>query len=138
MGSWGLGTFDDDIACDWLEDLHDSDPIAFFTQCLDLTGHDDLEYLACVGVVCTAEILHAVLAEPREGLPAVARQWIGAHRQLEALPLAAAAISGLRRVICPSSEMHQLWEDNEKMHDAWMRQIKDLLTRLEATMARNA
>jgi hypothetical protein len=138
MGTWGLGTFDDDIACDWIEDLHDSDAIAFFNQCLDLTGHEDLEYLACIGVVCTAEILHGVLAQPREGLPEAARQWIDNHKHLNVAPLAAEAILGLRRVICPSSEMHQLWEDNEEMYDAWMRQIKDLLSRLETTMAERA
>ncbi len=69
MGTWGLGTFDDDIARDWLEDLHDSDPVAFFRHCLDLTGHDDLEYLACVGVVCTAEIIQGLVANHARGFP---------------------------------------------------------------------
>lgn len=138
MGTWGLGTFDDDLACDWLEDLYDSDAIAFFDQCLDLTGHQDLEYLACVGVVCTAEILHGVLAEPREGLPEVACQWIEGHKRMDVRHWVTQAISGLQRVIDPGSEMHQLWEDNDEMYEAWMSQITDLRSRLAAMTARKA
>ncbi len=135
MGTWGLGTFDDDIACDWLEDLHDSDPIAFFTECLDLSGLDFLEFLACVGVVCTAEIFHGLLIGPRDGLPHEAHQWISDHRNLSVSPLVPAAIRGLRCVMGPDSEMHQLWEDNEDLYRDWFTQISELLTRLEAKMA---
>lgn len=138
MGTWGLGTFEDDIACDWLEDLHDSDPIAFFTHCLDLTGHDYLEFLACVGVVCTAEVLHGLVCQPRPGLPSTVHAWIDHHKTLNVTPLMPAAIAGLHRVISPKSQMYDLWEDDAVRFDDWKRQIGDLLNRLEHALAENA
>mgnify|MGYP001816227907 CR=1 FL=1 len=137
MGSWGLGTFEDDIACDWLEDLHDSDPIAFFVQCLDLSDLQYVQFLACVGVVCTAEIIHALLCEPRNGLPESAHQWLGAHQGLHVLPLIPDTIAGLRRVMGPDSEMRELWEDNQELYEDWMIQISDLLKRLESALTGN-
>jgi len=137
MGSWGLGTFEDDIACDWLEDLQESDPIAFFEQCLDLSDHQYVEFLACVGVVCTAEIIHSLISEPRTGLPEAAHQWLGEHRRLNILPFIPDAIAGLRRVMGPDSEMRELWEDNDAMHCDWMIQMRDLVKRLESALASN-
>lgn len=138
MGTWGLGTFEDDIACDWLEDLHDSDPIPFFAHCLDLTGHDYLEFLAGVGVVCTAEMLHGLACGPRPGLPSDAQQWIDKHQGLNVAPLMPAAIAGLRRVISPQSQMREMWRDDAVRFDDWMRQLKDLLQRLEHAHAESA
>ena len=137
MGTWGLGTFDDDIACDWLEDLCESDPRAFFAHCLDLTGLDDLEYLACIGVVCTAEMIHAVLRTPREGLPEFACQWAARHADLNFLPMVPDAIRGIDRVLEPQSEMHQLWEDNEEMYDCWKCQVQDLHRNLQSILVEN-
>ena len=137
MGSWGLGTFEDDIACDWLEDLQESDPIAFFAHCLDLSDLQYVEFLACVGVVCTAEIIHALICEPRTGLPAAALQWLGEHQGLNVVPFISDTITGLRRVLGPDSEMRELWEDNDAMHDAWLIQMSDLLKRLESALASN-
>lgn len=131
MGTWGAGTFDDDIACDWLEDLFDSDPIAFFRQCLDLTGIRHLEHLACIGVVCTAEVIHAHVCKPRSGLPEVVDLWVDEHRSLDLTPLVPHAVSSLRRVIDPDSAMHQMWDDSQAMYRQWLDHILELLRRLE-------
>ncbi len=130
MSAWGTGTFDDDFACDWLEDLGDSDPIAFFEHCLDLTGQDDLEYLACVGVVCTAEMIHAICCGRRDELPQPAGQWLRDNRALPVGRLVPAAIGGLRRVLGHQSEMRDRWEDNEELFDSWIAGITDLVDRL--------
>jgi hypothetical protein len=138
MGTWGLGTFEDDIARDWLEDLYDSDPFAFFSHCLDLTGHDYLEFLACVGIVCTAEVLHGLVCGPREGLPSGVHDWIDSHNTLNVTHLMPTAIAGLRRVIGPDSQMRDLWEDDASRFDDWKQQVGDLRNRLELALAKNA
>jgi hypothetical protein len=119
-----------------LEDLHDSDPHAFFVHCLDLSGIDDLPYLACIGVVCTAEMIHALLCRYRPGMPPWAGPWIAAHRNLVVRPLVPAAIAGLRRVLEVDSEMHQRWQDNEEFYDCWLEGVNDLLERLEKVATR--
>lgn len=127
MGSWGPRTFEDDLACDWLEDLLDSDPIAFFDHCLDLTGLDSLGMLACIGVVCTAEMIHGLLCEPRVGLPEAARRWLDRHQSLanEAMQLVPVAVSGIDRVLKPDSAMHLQWEDAGEL-DHWQREVTSL------------
>ncbi len=132
MGPWGLGTFEDDVACDWLEDLGDSDPIEFFRVCLDLTDQGDLDYAACVGVVCTAEMVLALLREPREGFPDSASSWLRDHADLPVAPFLPQTVSGLYQVMAEQSEMHQLWEDNRERYGQWKRRMHDLIDRLEA------
>lgn len=127
MGSWGPRTFEDDLACDWLEDLLDSDPIAFFDHCLDLTGLDSLGMLASIGVVCTAEMIHGLLCEPRDGLPEAARRWLDRHRVLAnlAIPLVPTAVAGIDRVLQPDSAMHLQWDDADDL-ESWQREVTSL------------
>ncbi len=132
MGPWGFATFDDELACDWLEDLFDSDPVAFFEQCLDLDGLEYLEYLAGIGVVCTSELVHGLHDRPREGLPEPVLVWIEAHRALPVARFLPSAIEAMRRVIGPDSEMRERWEDNEQWGDEWFRHTADLLRCLES------
>ncbi|MEM1068528.1 MAG: DUF4259 domain-containing protein [Planctomycetota bacterium] len=132
MGTWGIKSFEDDVAVDWLEDLYDSDPEAFFRHCLDLTGHDYLEHMACIGIVCTAEMLHGLLLEPRAGLPDTAMEWFEQHRELDVQPFVPDAINGLNRVIGPQSEMTELWQDDGDRFGEWQAHIQDLIVRLQA------
>ncbi len=135
MGTWGPGTFDDDIACDWIEDLYDSDPIAFFIACLNLDGIEIPEQLACVGVACTAETLHALVCGPRDGLPEALHQWREDHRELDVRFMLPSACDGLRRVLDPRSAMHVMWADNQPMYGEWLEKTEDLLSRLDAAVA---
>ena len=130
MSSWGVGTFDDDIACDWLEDLFESDPVAFLWHCLDLSGHEYLEHLACVGVVCSAEIVLGLCAEPRPDLPDAVYAWLNRHGSVSGEVFLPATLSGLRRVVGPNSEMRERWEDHADWRDNWKSAMSDLERRL--------
>ena len=132
MSAWGVGTFEDDIACDWLEDLHESDPLAFLQHCLDLTGHEYLEYLACIGVVCSAELVHGLHASPRAGLPSSFNTWCREHRDMNVTEMLPDAIAGLRRVLGPESEMRERWDDNEELSEPWHQNARGLLQLLLA------
>ena len=136
MGSWGPATFEDDIACDWLGDLHESDPIAFFVHCLDLEDLQYVEHLACIGVVCTAEMVHSLTCQPRAGLPEVAYRWLKENQGLDVVRLIPDTIAGLHRVLGPDSEMHEMWEDSGHLH-IWEAKTSDLLRRLESVLANN-
>ena len=131
MSSWGYRTFEDDIACDWFEDLYDSDPIAFFVKCLDLEGRDDLDFLACIGVVCTAEILCGVTKQPRIGIPDRAVRWCVEHRDLRCRYLIPRAIKGMKLVLADRSEMWVRWEDDEERFNDWKKHQQELLQCLE-------
>lgn len=133
MSSWGHRTFDDDIALDWLEDLHESEPIAFFRHCLDLTDQQDLCFLACVGVVCTAEVIHAIIATPRLGMPVSAKEWCCNQESIQqsATELVPQAITALDRVLQDSSEMWVRWSDLGETHfGTWHSEVDALRTLL--------
>ena len=134
MSSWGFRTFEDDIACDWLEDLHDSDPIAFFVKCLDLSGLDYLDFLACVGVVCTSEMLRVVVSGPQPGLPEIARQWCEEYRELNCQSLLPQAVAGMKRILKPHSEMWVRWEDHDELFEFWLSHQKELIRDLQAAI----
>lgn len=127
MAPWGFETFQDELACDWLEDLFDSDPIAFLTHCLDLERLDYIEYLAGIGVLCSAEIIHGLCAQPRVCLPRLAQDWLVTCQDLDVSNLLPAAIAGMDRVIGTKSEMRERWEDNEQWSDEWFRHQAELL-----------
>ena len=132
MGPWGFRTFEDELACDWLEDLFDSDPVLFFRHCLDLRGLDYVEYLAGIGVICTSEMVHAICDRPRNELPPAAHSWLQQHHRLDVVNLLPDAIAGLRRVLGPESELRQRWEDHDQWGGHWKRCNRDLLRRMES------
>ncbi|MCH1439946.1 MAG: DUF4259 domain-containing protein [Rubripirellula sp.] len=131
MSSWGYKTFEDEIACDWLEDLHDSDPIAFFVKCLDLTGLDHLDFLACIGVVCSAEMLCGIKSGPRLGLPNAAARWCEQHHDLNCDFLIPRAIDALKLVLTDRSEMWVRWDDEAGQFDSWLEHQQELIEVLE-------
>jgi hypothetical protein len=135
MSSWGHRTFEDDIALDWLEDLYESEPLAFFRHCLDLSDQRELSFLACVGVVCTAEMIHAILGEPRSGMPEAGRVWVGEQDGIEAtlVGLVPMAITSLDRVLDQTSEMSVRWLDAGQSHyGTWADEVAALKAQLSA------
>jgi Domain of unknown function (DUF4259) len=136
---WGIGPFDDDLAADWLEDLNDSDPIAFFQHCLDLSDTDDLHYLACIGVVCTAAMLAGLVSQRfRSTLPETALAWIANHQHLqsEVPPLARQAIMGLGQVLSIDSEISVRWEDRgADQYEQWHQGIEQIAAELRIAVS---
>ncbi|KAA1258478.1 hypothetical protein LF1_09980 [Rubripirellula obstinata] len=133
MSSWGHRTFEDDIALDWLEDLYESEPLAFFRHCLDLTDQEELSFLASIGVVCTSEMIHSILSEPRSGMPEAARVWVADQEDIEIAlrGLIPDAIEALDRVLCPSSEMTIRWQDAGETHyGTWYGEVESLKNQL--------
>lgn len=133
MSSWGHRTFEDDIALDWLEDLYESEPLAFFRHCLDLSDQQELSFLASVGVVCTAEMIHSILSEPRSGMPEAARVWVAEQEPNETAlrGMVPIAIEALDRVLCKTSEMTVRWRDAGETHyGTWFGEVELLKTHL--------
>ncbi len=135
MGAWGSGPFENDDACDWLDELADSG-VAALRAALALA--DDAEYLEAPDgsvIVAAAEVvaqmgvdtdddddddddddapdeLVAFLADCGPPPPA----------------LVAAARAALDRVTADESELRELWQDAEG--GAWQAAIDDLKRRL--------
>ena len=133
MSSWGPRSFEDDFACDWLEDLHESDAFSFFAHCLDLSDQEELNFLACIGVRCTCEILVAVIDEPRPGMPEKALRWTQENSTLatELKALMPHCLESIDRVLLSGSAMQLKWHDAGPVHyEIWCDEMSDLRQRL--------
>ena len=105
MHPWGILTFEDEIACDWIEDLNDSDPVVFLAHCLDLGNAKSLNYLACVGVLCTAELIIAGFVPNNRVHPRSIQRWITENPEVDLKAFTLQAIAGLRKVLNRQPEL---------------------------------
>ena len=132
MHPWGIETFRDEIACDWLEDLFDSEPVAFLAQSLDLGDAPDLHYLACTGVLCAAELIHAKHSHNNSRIPEILKNWIRRQQELDLSHFILPAMNSLRQVLTSDSELPERWRDNERDGDLWLRHKLKLVDLLES------
>jgi hypothetical protein len=139
MGAWGIHTFEDDHNADWLDALIENEqPLAFFRECLDLEGIDELEYMHGTGVLCPAVMIDALLHGPTADLPREALEWLEKHKKLKVARLLPKAIAGLDRLLDDTSEMNELWKDNEELYPQWRKRILALRRRLKKAAAPKA
>lgn len=128
MGAWGPGSFDNDDALDWLDDLVDgaSDAIR---AALEATDAEYLEAPDASSALAAAEVVAAAAGRPAADLPGEVSEWLEEHgtRQAAALaPLARRAVERVRR----DSELKELWEEGDPSE--WLAAVDGLLERLPA------
>lgn len=120
MGTWGIKTFEDDTACDWIYDLEESDGLEFLRASLNPAEEGGyLRFMSCVPILCASEVIHGILFGPREGLPEDAIKWIGENKGLDVAGLRALCVEKIGRVLGENSELNELWEENEEEYASW-------------------
>lgn len=133
MGAWGSGPFENDDACDWLDELADSG-VAALRAALALA--DDAAYLEAPDgsvIVAAAEVVAqmGVDADDTDTDDDDAPDELVAFLADCGPPppaLVAAARAALDRVTADESELRELWQDAEG--GAWQAAIDDLKRRL--------
>lgn len=135
MGAWGTGSFENDAAVDWLNELEHSDGLNPVTEALAFVANLDLdEYLEvdeASAAVAAAEIVAALHGHPTYNLPERAQEWLAAHRFEVARDPVNLAVKAVSRVKA-DSELKELWDESPDVSD-WFAKIDDLLDRLNQT-----
>ncbi len=127
MGTWGINTFEDDTACDWIYSLQEADGLDFLQASLNREEEGGyLELEACVSILCASEIIHGILVEPREGVPEDAINWIDENKELDVAGLRELCVEKIDRVLAGKSELNELWEGNEEEYPEWKAKVTDL------------
>lgn len=128
MGTWGYQTFEDDTACDWLDDLVQSNGTAFLEQSLqiDAGDEDDLDSEGAVNILAAAEIIYALLNGSQRELLEEARQWIAANQSLDVACLKPVCERQLGRVLSDRSELRQRWQENKELYPTWKTSVESL------------
>lgn len=129
MGAWGLQSFDNDDALDWLAELTESTDLSVLTAALEFEENYIESPEAC-NALAASEVVLALLGKPRCELPQEAQEWVESN-PLDAKPLIASAKQALTLVLGENSELKELWQESDQFV-AWQQDVQDLLSRLKA------
>ena len=134
VGTWGVGSFENDAAADWLAILPDALPRTLsltFRTVIAIEPDLYLEERDASEGVAAAEVVAAMRGHP--GPAAMGRsevvEWAQEHTDWVHPDLVREAIAAVERVRS-SSELRDLWSNTEHF-SRWLAQLEDLLTRLQ-------
>lgn len=135
MGTWGIGSFENDDAADFMIDVLDSGDLALVHEALDnvLTSTEYVEASDAVLAIVAAEIVAAAAGRPtlaaqqQDGLAA----WLARIRPTITAGLATQARQALTRLLGDHSELRDLWEETDDIH-AWRAVVTELRHQLDA------
>ncbi len=135
MGAWGIGTFENDDAVEWLDELQASADHAVLQSAFEGTENGD-EYLEApqgIHILCAGEIIAALQGQSASDLPEEARDWVQEHKSLDVSSLIPIAIRKIDQVLDTGSELRELWQENEADFPAWSESVSSLQARLSLT-----
>lgn len=135
MGAWGIGTFENDDAVEWLDELQASADSSVLQTTLEETEDGD-EYLEApegIHILCAGEIIAALQGQSASDLPDEARDWVQKHKSLDVSSFIPIAIRKIDQVLDGDSELRQLWQENKADYPAWSESVLSLKTRLSLT-----
>lgn len=130
MGSWGTGAFDNDTACDWSNDLVDSEDLSFVQNTLSVVHElDDDELDADLGAEALAACEVVARLQGRAGRKnantQIVDQWVRAHPAKPPADLIRLATHVIDRV-AEVSELAQRWHGDQ----TWRASMQDLRRRV--------
>jgi hypothetical protein len=131
MGAWGVGTFENDDAGDWVYRLEESDDLSLLTQSLEPAADPKgyLESPTCSEALAAAEVVAALAGRPAPDLPEEVQSWLKAHRSKVPNDLRDLALRAVDQV-AGDSELKELWQESDEMA-AWADRVQELRGRLD-------
>lgn len=134
MGSWDVGSFDNDTAVDWSYGLEDVNDLSYVEATLDrvLThaSQEDLPAEAAECAIAAAEVIARLrqMGGEESAYTETVDTWVRAHPIAPPQKLVTKAIAALDRVMAPPSELRDLWDESDL--DAWLDAVAELKSRL--------
>ena len=130
MGTWGLGSFENDDAADWVYELETVEDLSVCrnTFLSVMTEDEYLEQDQGARVIAAAEVIAALAGSLRHNLPEGVESWLTAHPLSPDADDHTLALSAIDRVLAPNSELRALWA--EVGDGLWESEIDDLRQRL--------
>ncbi|MFG0284356.1 MAG: DUF4259 domain-containing protein [Phycisphaerales bacterium JB039] len=143
MGAWGVGPFENDLACDWVYGLEDdarekgllrkrAAPFARIDRTLGaaLTATYEL-WSDAEETLAAAEAVAAARGRPCPDLPEEFEPWLPVAKAQGVPPgLVTRAIEAARKAR-ETSELRSLWEKTSDNYIGWLATVDDLLARLQ-------
>jgi len=135
MGAWGIGSFENDDAADFMIDALESGDLSLMGEVFDnvLTSTEYVEAPDATVAIAAAEIVAAALGRPTRAAQEEAglAAWLARIRPTIDAHLATQARTALTRILADNSELRELWKETERFHD-WQATVMDLGRHLDA------
>ena len=125
MGAWGISTFGNDDAADWLYDLEESKDLSLLESTFDSANSEYIEAPDGSCILAAAEILLALLGAKREGVPENAISWVQSNKSLNAAELKPKAYKAVEAVLSDISELKELWEEGDD-YESWKTDVESI------------
>ena len=130
-GAWGIGSFENDGALDWINELIHFDSASTISKTLETPlnqGYIDLD--TCSYVIAAAEVVSAMSAGDLSTLPNELQEWLSQKDWKIDNDLKAMALKSINVCLDTSkSELAQLWY--ETSFKDWTSVVKELQGRLQ-------
>ena len=134
MGTWGVATFEDDVACDWLYRLEEEPVLEVLANSLRAaSGEDYLDRDIGMEALCACEALAVVLGVPSQNLPESLIEALGDVTPVDVAQFVPAALDVLTTLTGEASELNELWRENTDDYPRWLESIVDLHSRLSGS-----
>lgn len=131
MGAWGVSTFENDDAVDWLEELIGSVNLLILYSTFEMLEEDYLECPDGCNALAAAEVVAALNNQARASFPEQAKQWVATHKNDKSDDLLDLALNAVDKVISKSSELNELWKKSDE-YGEWLKDVASLKLALKA------
>lgn len=132
MGAWGPGSFENDDASDWADDLEGSSGIGMIKEALKTVEKNKYpESPDCCIALAAAEVVAAAKGKPSSDFPDGLRDWLAAHKDLSAIKALDKTTVNVINKVQLKSELKELWEESDDWL-AWSKVLNDLQHRLKS------
>ena len=130
MGAWGLKSFDNDDAMDWVAELEEAGAEAVKAS-LDaaLNDNDELESPEACEALAAAEVVAAAKTGDPTNLAQDAASALARHASEIATPENIVLAKDAVERIKAKSELRDLWQETDEF-DAWIKDVEALESRL--------
>lgn len=134
MGTWDVGSFDNDDAADWAYQLEDCGDLSVIENAIAGVldpGDDYVEAPVATEAIAAIEVLARLQGQwgERSAYTETVDAWVERVRLPVPAALAKQAVQALDRIIGEQSELRELWAESEEF-DAWMASVADLRSRV--------
>jgi hypothetical protein len=129
MGTWGFGAFENDQALDWIAGLDELDDPELLADYF-VIDPDEVEADQGVEAIAASEVVAAFLGYPSKDLPAEASAFVARHPGFNAGQFAKDAVTALDLTLGETSQLQQLWSENEADYPAWRAAVTELRERI--------
>lgn len=126
MGAWGVGSFENDGALDYLASVEEVGASLIAGSLGQPFVEPDLEMDDAIEVLVAAEIVAAIAAGKLDRLPDGAEGFLTSLGDLSGLKSQA---HGAVTIVRDSSELREVWAETES-HQKWLDDVNALIARL--------